>query len=59
MHPNNKGARCFCGARIMAYKCSTCGGYFYMCSRAAESYPPGEEYLDCSCGGEGQHCPGE
>jgi hypothetical protein len=59
MYPNNKGVRCYCGARISAYKCAICGEYFYMCSYMAEDFPGGEENLDCSCGGEGQHCPGE
>jgi hypothetical protein len=56
MNPNSKGARCFCGARIMAYKCAICGEYFYLCAAAARAYPYGEEHMDCSCGGDGQHC---
>ena len=56
MNPINKGARCFCGARIVAYKCAICGEYFYMCSDAGDSCPGDYRNMDCSCGGDGQHC---
>jgi hypothetical protein len=57
MNPNSKGARCSCGRRIIAVKCCVCGEYFYICGDMAESFPGGEENMDCSCGGDGQHCP--